>query len=87
MVKGFKSSKVQKGFLRLPMAARDLPGLTALYCPNCKGGAFMFSGLQKGYGYSPDIELWTCRQCHSTFSEKSLGLKKGVVQGTRMERR
>ena len=69
------------------MAARDLLGLTALYCPNCKGKDFMFSGLQKGYGYAHDMELWTCRQCHSTFSEKSLGLKKGVVQGTRRARR
>lgn len=64
------------------MAARDLLGLTAMYCPNCKGNDFMFSGLQKGYSYSSDMELWTCRQCHSTFSEKSLRLRRTKKRGS-----
>jgi DNA-directed RNA polymerase subunit M/transcription elongation factor TFIIS len=62
------------------MAAKNLLEQTALSCPNCESEEFMFSGLQKGYGLVPDMELWTCRRCHSTLSESSLRVKAGVVQ-------
>ena len=37
-------------------------------CSNCKGADFFFSGIQRGYGFVPDMELWTCEKCGSTFS-------------------
>lgn len=37
-------------------------------CSNCKGACFFFSGIQRGYGFVPDMELWTCEKCGSTFS-------------------
>lgn len=57
------------------MVTENLVGLATFNCPNCKGDDFIFSGLQKGYGYTPDMELWTCRRCHSTFSDRFLGVK------------
>ncbi len=57
------------------MVAREMPVLTTLCCPNCKSEDFVFSGIQKGYGYVPDMELWTCTLCHSTFSDRFLDQK------------
>lgn len=65
------------------MDAKDLLELTTLRCPNCDSKDFMFSGLQNGYGYVPDMELWTCMTCYSTLSKNSLSLKGGAVQNTR----
>jgi DNA-directed RNA polymerase subunit M/transcription elongation factor TFIIS len=58
------------------MTAKDLIEPVVMCCPNCKNGDFMFSGLQKGYGYLPDMELWTCKHCYSTFSDGTLRVKK-----------
>ncbi len=52
---------------RVPMKVRDF------CCPNCKSKNLMFSGTQKGYGYTPDMDLWTCRRCHSTISVTTEG--------------
>ena len=46
-------------------------GKKELRCPYCKSNRLMFSGTQKGYGYVPDMELWTCVECHCTFSVKA----------------
>ena len=54
---------------RLPMDVRGF------YCPNCKSKDLMFAGTQKGYGYAPNMDLWTCRLCLGTFSMRSLGIK------------
>lgn len=38
-------------------------------CLNCNGTVFFFSGTQRGYGFLPDMKLWTCEKCGSTFSD------------------
>lgn len=53
------------------MAARHLTNPLDLSCPYCKTVDFLFSGIQRGYGYVPDMALWTCRGCGSTFSLSS----------------
>lgn len=41
-------------------------------CPNCENEGFSFSGIQYGYGIVPDMELWTCTRCGSTFSKNTM---------------
>ncbi len=66
------------------MGVRDLLEPIVLRCPNCEStGNFTFAGLQKGYSYVLDVELWTCRRCRSTFSEKSLGLRDKIIRDKR----
>ncbi|HHT9120164.1 MAG TPA: hypothetical protein ACFYD3_06445 [Candidatus Hypogeohydataceae bacterium YC41] len=62
------------------MGVRGFLEPIVLRCPNCEStGDCEFAGIQKGYGYGLDFELWTCRRCHSTFSEKSLGVKDEII--------
>jgi transposase-like protein len=50
-------------------------------CPSCgKKSHFVYSGEQhwplrvaQAAGISPVVQLWTCKNCHSTLSESNLG--------------
>lgn len=50
-------------------------------CPSCGKKAFFFVGIQRGYGFAPDMELWTCEGCGSTFSGAVVKPTSGTKNG------
>ncbi|MFQ5956158.1 MAG: hypothetical protein ACE5KK_00100 [Candidatus Brocadiales bacterium] len=48
-------------------------------CPNCENKDFSFAGVQYGYGFVPDMELWTCIRCGSTFSKVTMEVFSGTA--------
>ncbi|MFQ5862690.1 MAG: hypothetical protein ACE5IC_06165 [Candidatus Brocadiales bacterium] len=60
------------------MDARTIVTL-GVRCPSCRNESFFFAGIQYGYGFVPDMKLWTCVRCGSTFSKTTMEMLSGTA--------
>ncbi len=47
-------------------------------CPHCRGGSFVYVGIQRQKGIFNGHELWSCKKCQGTFARESIEVKKST---------